>query len=86
MTGKAARHAEQLPLTNSIFTPSSDAVTHARSVMAAVGAANGGTPVLNGHVVELAMIREAQRVAAIADRLRDGADASSAQNSLVHAL
>src|SRR5208283_1890730 len=78
MTGKAARHAEQLPVINSIFTPSSDAVTHARSVMAAVGAANGGTPVLNGHVVEIAMIREAQRVVAIADRAQEGAHASSA--------
>jgi len=78
MTGKAARHAEQIPVINSIFTPSSDAVTHARSVIAAVGAAKGGTPVLNGHVVELAMIREAQRVSAIADRLQERAHASSA--------
>jgi len=46
--------------------------------MAAVGAANGGTPVLNGHVVEIAMIREAQRVVAIADRAQEGAHASSA--------
>ena len=70
MTGKAALHPEQLAVINAIFTPSSDAVNHARAVMAAVGGANGSTPVLNDHVVELAMIREAQRVAAIADRQR----------------
>jgi len=69
MTGKAALRAEQLAAINTIFTPSSDAVTHARSVMAARAAAGTGTPVLNGHVVEPAMVREAERVLAIADRL-----------------
>lgn len=33
MTGKAALHAEQLAAINTIFTPSSDAVTHARSAL-----------------------------------------------------
>jgi len=66
MTGKAALHAEQLAAINAIFTPSADAVTHARAVMAAV--AGSSTPVLGGHVIELAMIREAERVLAIADR------------------
>ena len=70
MTGKAALHAEQLPIINTIFTPSSDAVTHARSVMGVVATANGSAPVLNGHVIEPAMVREAERVRAIADRLR----------------
>jgi len=69
MTGKATLHAEELPVINSILTPSPDAVTHARSVMAACAAAPAGTPVLNGHVIEPAMIREAERVLAIADRL-----------------
>jgi (S)-citramalyl-CoA lyase len=68
MTGKAALHAEELGAINTIFTPSPEAVTHARSVMAACAAS---TPVLNGHVVEPAMVREAERVLAIADRLRN---------------
>jgi len=70
MTAKATLHAEQLAAINSIFTPSPDAVSHARSVMAARVAAGAGAPVLNGHVVEPAMLREAERVLAIADRLR----------------
>jgi len=71
MTGKAALHAEQLPEINAIFSPSADTVAHARSVLAACAAAGTGTPVLNGHVVEPAMVREAERVVAIADRLRN---------------
>ena len=54
---------------NSLFTPSPDAVTHARCVKAACAAArNGAVPALNGHVIEPAMIREAERVLAIAGR------------------
>jgi (S)-citramalyl-CoA lyase len=34
MTGKAALHAEQLAAISTVFTPSPDAVTHARAVMA----------------------------------------------------
>jgi len=70
MTAKATLHTEQLAAINSIFTPSPDAVSHARHVMAARAAAGAGAPVLNGHVVEPAMLREAERVLAIADRLR----------------
>ena len=71
MTGKASLHAEELATINAIFTPSPDAVTHARSLMAACAAAGTGIPVLNGRVIEPAMIREAERVLAIADGLRN---------------
>jgi citrate lyase subunit beta/citryl-CoA lyase len=69
MTGKAALHAEQLPVINTIFTPSPDAVAHAQAVAAARAASGTNTPVLNGHVVEAAMLREADRVLAIAEKL-----------------
>jgi (S)-citramalyl-CoA lyase len=69
MTGKAALHAEKLAAINAIFTPSPDAVTHARSIMAARAAAGTGIPALKGRVIEPAMIREAERVVEIADRL-----------------
>ena len=70
MTGKAALHLEQLAVIDTIFTPSSDVVAHAQVVMNACAAAGTSTPALNGHVIEPAMIREAERVLAIADRLR----------------
>jgi len=71
MTGKAALHAEQLAPINTVFSPSTAAVTHARAVMEACAEAGAGAPVLNGHAVESAMIREAERVLAIADQLRN---------------
>jgi (S)-citramalyl-CoA lyase len=77
MTGKAALHAEQLAAINTIFTPQPDAVARARSIMAACAASGTHTPVLNGHVVEPAMVREAERVLAIAARLRNGASAAA---------
>jgi len=75
MTGKAALHAEQLGAINTIFTPSADAVTHARLVVAVCQDSGSTTPVLNGHVVEPAMLREAERVLAIASRSNGNAPA-----------
>ncbi|KAA3451567.1 CoA ester lyase [Mesorhizobium sp. SARCC-RB16n] len=75
MTGKAALHAEQLAAIDAAFTPSPDAVADARSVIAAGASAGTDLPVLNGHVVEPAMIREAMRVLTITDRLRSSSGA-----------
>jgi citrate lyase beta subunit len=69
MTGKATLHAEELAAIDTIFTPSADAITHARAVIAAVKASGAGTPALNGHVIEPAMLREAERVLTIASKL-----------------
>jgi (S)-citramalyl-CoA lyase len=80
MTGKAALHPEQLATINTIFTPSAEAVTKARLVAAAWESSGKGTPVLNGHVVEPAMMREAERVLAIASKLQP--DTQEAANGL----
>src|SRR6202008_1078735 len=77
MTGKGALHAEQLAAINTIFTPPPEAVEHARAIAAARAAAGTHTPVLNGHVVEAAMLREADRVLAIATRLGSGSSAAA---------
>lgn len=77
MTGKAALHPDQLAEINSIFTPSTTAITHARLVAAAWKSAGTSVPVLNGHVVEAAMIREAERVLAIASKLQLQTQASA---------
>ena len=70
MTGKSALHSDQLAAINTIFTPSADAIAHARLVIDAWESSDTSVPVLNGHVVEPAMIREAERVLAIASRLQ----------------
>jgi citrate lyase beta subunit len=68
MTGKAALRVEHLPVINTLFTPSVEAVSRARSIIAARAICGTGMPVLAGHVVEPAMVREAERVLAITDR------------------
>ena len=70
MTGKAALHAGQLAAINTVFTPSAEAVTNARLVVAAWASSGKSIPVLNRHVIEPAMIREAERVLAIASRMQ----------------
>ena len=81
MTGKGALHAEQLPVINTIFTPSPDTVAHARAVAAARAASGTNTPVLNGHVVEAAMLRETDRVLAIAEKLGNSSGAAADRQS-----
>lgn len=71
MTGKAALRVEQLAAINALFTPSADAVNHARAVVNACTTAQNAMPVLSGHVVEPAMVREAERVLAIAGKSHD---------------
>ena len=78
MTGKAALRIEQLPAINTIFTPSVEAVNKARSIMAARTACHTGMPVLDGHAIEPAMVREAERVLAIMGKQREVAAAPPA--------
>ena len=68
MTGKAALHADQLAAINTVFTPPPDVVAHAPSVLDARAASGAHTPTLNGHVLEPATLRAAERVLAIATR------------------
>ena len=68
MTGKAALHVEQLTAINTVFTPPPAAVAHAHAVIDVCAASGTHPPALNGHIVEPAMLREAERVLAIAAR------------------
>ena len=75
MTGKGVLHAEQLPVINTIFIPLPNAVAHAQAVAAARAASGTNTPVLK----EPAMIREADRVLAIAEKLGGSSAAADRQ-------
>jgi citrate lyase beta subunit len=50
---------------------------HARAVMAAVKSSGTNTPVVNGHVIKPAVLREAARVIAIASKVSSNAPASA---------
>ncbi len=63
MVGKWAIHPKQIALANEIFTPSDEAVTEAREILAAMEAAkaNGeGATVYKGRLVDIASIKQAE--------------------------
>lgn len=63
--GKMAIHPAQVPVINEAFTPSPDAVTHAKAVVAAFAAAgNPGVVALDGQMYDRPHLRRAERVLA----------------------
>jgi len=63
MVGKWAIHPSQIALANEIFTPTAEAVTEAREILAAMEAAtkNGeGATVYKGRLVDIASIKQAE--------------------------
>ena len=63
MVGKWAIHPSQIALANEIFTPTADAVTEAREILAAMETAtkNGeGATVYKGRLVDIASIKQAE--------------------------
>jgi malyl-CoA/(S)-citramalyl-CoA lyase len=63
MVGKWAIHPKQVALANEVFTPSEEAVTEAREILAAMetAKANGeGTTVYKGRLVDIASIKQAE--------------------------
>ncbi|MEM6825892.1 MAG: CoA ester lyase, partial [Pseudomonadota bacterium] len=63
MVGKWAIHPKQVALANEVFTPTMEAVTEAREILAAMEeakAAGQGAAVYKGRLVDLASIRQAE--------------------------
>ena len=63
MVGKWAIHPKQIALSNEVFTPSEEAVTEAREILAAMeqAKANGeGATVYKGRLVDIASIKQAE--------------------------
>jgi (S)-citramalyl-CoA lyase len=69
MTGKAAIHPKQIAFLNETFTPSAEAIAHARKVIDAFEAANSGLVVVDGKLIEKPVLRAMYRIVAIAERL-----------------
>jgi citrate lyase subunit beta/citryl-CoA lyase len=62
-SGKLAIHPAQVPVINEAFTPSSDAVEHARRVVAAFAAAEGaGVTSLDGKMLDRPHLKAAERL------------------------
>ncbi|MEL6239999.1 MAG: L-malyl-CoA/beta-methylmalyl-CoA lyase [Pseudomonadota bacterium] len=73
MVGKWAIHPKQVALANAVFTPSEEAVTEAREILAAMekAKANGeGATVYKGRLVDIASIKQAEVVVRQAEMIQ----------------
>jgi citrate lyase subunit beta/citryl-CoA lyase len=67
-SGKLAIHPDQVAVINECFTPSAEEVAHARRIIALFGANPGvGTLAMDGQMVDIPHLRQAQRIAAAAE-------------------
>ncbi len=72
MVGKWAIHPKQIALANDVFTPSDDAVSEAREILAAMenAKANGeGATVYKGRLVDIASIKQAEVIVSQAEMI-----------------
>lgn len=74
-SGKGAVHPKQIPSINQIFTPSEAELARARKVLQYFEEQNTGLVMYEGKLLEKPVIREMQRIVAIAERVE--AQASS---------
>ena len=68
-TGKGSIHPKQIATLNEVFTPSTEKIARARSVISEFEAADTGLVVIDGKLVEKPVLREMYRIVSIADSL-----------------
>jgi len=74
MVGKWAIHPKQIALANEVFTPSEEAVTEAREILAAMEDAKArgeGATVYKGRLVDIASIKQAEVIVRQAEMIAD---------------
>ena len=67
--GKGSIHPKQIAALNEVFTPSVDQITRARRIIAEFEAADTGLVVIDGKLIEKPVLRDMNRIVAIADRM-----------------
>ena len=78
-SGKWAIHPTQIALANEVFTPSEEEIAHARRLLQAMEAAHragSGAITLDGQMIDMAHVRQAERIVALAGRMGGGGEAS----------
>ncbi len=68
-SGKGAIHPSQIPVLNDIFSPSADDIAHAQKIVDAFAAADTGLVVVDGKLIEKPVLREMNRILAVAARV-----------------
>ncbi len=75
MVGKWAIHPKQVALANQVFTPSDEAVTEAREILAAMEQAKArgeGATVYKGRLVDIASIKQAEVIVRQSEMIGEG--------------
>jgi malyl-CoA/(S)-citramalyl-CoA lyase len=75
MVGKWAIHPKQIAIANEVFTPSDEAVTEAREILAAMEeaqATGAGAAVYKGRLVDIASVRQAEVIVRQAEMIAKG--------------
>lgn len=68
-SGKGSIHPKQIPLLNEVFTPDDATIAHAQRILQEFAAADTGLVVIDGKLIEKPVLREMQRIVAIAERI-----------------
>lgn len=68
-SGKGAIHPKQIAAINEVFTPSACEIARARRIIATFAEADTGLVVIDGKLIEKPVLREMNRIVAIADRM-----------------
>ena len=68
-SGKGSIHPKQIPILNKVFTPDEAQVAHAKRILQAFADADTGLVVVDGKLIEKPVLREMNRLLAIADRV-----------------
>ena len=67
--GKGAVHPKQIPALNEVFTPDAATIAHAKRILEAFAEADTGLVVVDGKLIEKPVLREMDRILAIAERV-----------------
>ena len=68
-SGKGSIHPKQISAINDVFTPDEAAVARARRILDEFKAADTGLVVIDGKLIEKPVLREMERIIAIAERV-----------------
>lgn len=68
-SGKGSIHPKQIAILNQIFTPDEATVARARNVLQRFAEADTGLVVIDGKLIEKPVLREMERIVAIAERV-----------------
>ena len=68
-SGKGAIHPKQIPVLNKVFSPDKASIAYAERIVAAFAEADTGLVVVDGKLIEKPVLREMNRILAVASRV-----------------